>query len=116
MLALRIVLRGRVQGTGRAAGQSLRLAQELELVGSVGNSTGGVVIHVEGPAAARRIVSSSGCRPVCPRALGSNRMTTSAAAPLGDDRLSGLSRALPTALWPRKCRPTSPFARSAWPM
>lgn len=49
-LALRIVLGGRVQGIGVRPAIA-RLAQELELAGSVGNSTDGVSIHVEGPAA-----------------------------------------------------------------
>jgi hydrogenase maturation protein HypF len=50
-MAIRIVLRGRVQGLGVRPAIA-RLAQELELAGGVGNSTGGVSIHVEGPAAA----------------------------------------------------------------
>ncbi|MEX0679495.1 MAG: carbamoyltransferase HypF [Pirellulales bacterium] len=49
--ALRILLRGRVQGLGVRPAIA-RLAQESELVGSVGNSSDGVTIHVEGPAAA----------------------------------------------------------------
>lgn len=47
-IAIRIVLRGRVQGLGVRPAIA-RLAQELELTGGVGNSTGGVSIHVEGP-------------------------------------------------------------------
>ncbi len=50
-IALRIVLIGRVQGLGVRPAIA-RLAQELRLAGSVGNSSGGVSIHVEGPSAA----------------------------------------------------------------
>jgi len=51
VIALRIVLAGRVQGLGVRPAIA-RLAQELKLVGSVGNSSRGVSIHVEGPLAA----------------------------------------------------------------
>ena len=48
LLARRIVLRGRVQGLGVRPAIA-RLAQKLGLRGSVGNSTAGVLIHMEGP-------------------------------------------------------------------
>lgn len=50
-VARHIVLCGRVQGLGVRPAVA-RLARELKLTGSVGNSTGGVSIHVEGPNAA----------------------------------------------------------------
>ncbi len=50
-MALRVVLGGRVQGLGVRPAIA-RLAHELELTGSVGNSIAGVSIRVEGSAAA----------------------------------------------------------------
>ncbi len=50
-IALRILLAGRVQGLGVRPAIA-RLAHELKIAGSVGNSSGGVLIQVEGLSAA----------------------------------------------------------------